>query len=519
MTSLTQGCQPAPVWLVKGRHRRGWLGCGIAPILNKASKICLNSLTTMLASLITGRGRPAEIQLESLSRAEEQWLEDHSHLIPFALGGDSAIIPPEVFTIPPQYLQWPAMHGKGATELPSSVYYFGNRPTYDDDVDDHDADSWAKRVFKERAKCEGPGWIMLHKRERCFGMAVYLQNRLPLWEWAKTKYVEVHHRNMMDESDGRWSPAGPLTYGPAGHSNKERYRAHRLLYPLTGPHEISTVNNKTWVRPQEPEPVAEWRMGHKCRDKKCKRCARYKAPWVAAWLPSRGVFPWRASGRASSPFVFRWARICDQVGHPVGLTLALRRLLFMNDRVVTDPYREKAHHEFAHSDENGLRVELEYRSFRSEWGVAYAKPWECYDHRFVARRRRAAVDRVVRNDDGSYNTEVDSDGNSDAAGSLMTMKWKTVLDWTFVKRDRKLKELPPAYQLHDSWQDIRKYFIELEGRCSRATAFRKLKEGFRIPRPEPVKKIEYAHNRRLWWYGCERETVRSYHTVEYPEDW
>jgi hypothetical protein len=82
-----------------------------------------------------------------------------------------------------------------------------------------------------------------------------------------------------------------------------------------------------------------------------------------------------------------------------------------------------------------------------------------------------------------------------------------------------LKDLPPAYQLHDSWQDIRKYFIELEGHCSRATAFRKLKEGFSIPRPEPVKKIDYADNRRLWWYGCDRETVRSYHKVEYPDEW
>jgi hypothetical protein len=60
-------------------------------------------------------------------------------------------------------------------------------------------------------------------------------------------------------------------------------------------------------------------------------------------------------------------------------------------------------------------------------------------------------------------------------------KWKVYLDYTFVTREKPREKSTkiPGYKQHDSWRVVMDYLG-----CSRRTAFRKIKEGFRIPTVE-----------------------------------
>ena len=70
-------------------------------------------------------------------------------------------------------------------------------------------------------------------------------------------------------------------------------------------------------------------------------------------------------------------------------------------------------------------------------------------------------------------------GLEPAMNSHERMQMSVKPDYTIVKSARKKSKKIPGYKTHDSAADVMAYLG-----CSRATAFRKIKAGFRIPERE-----------------------------------
>lgn len=99
----------------------------------------------------------------------------------------------------------------------------------------------------------------------------------------------------------------------------------------------------------------------------------------------------------------------------------------------------------------------------------YAKPWECYDFKAVKVHGSDSFE--------GWGQEL----NAPVMGKKMAVKVRVNLDYTIVKRAQPLEKKVPGYKLHDGWREIMAYFDSLGKPISRRTAFRKIKEGFRIP--------------------------------------
>jgi hypothetical protein len=200
---------------------------------------------------------------------------------------------------------------------------------------------------------------------------------------------------------------------------------------------------------------------------------------------------------------------------PTFLTTYLKRLLFMNDFIVTDPHPhpKRTRMTFPMYDPDGKGVEFDRHTRRMRLTAScryrYAKSIECPDHRITQGLVVAEMATWSRDDDGNYFVvveEQDSDYQEETwtAGEReipirgvefdlkhwqshrnygVTFQRKIDLRWEIRRRDRRWDFRPekvPGYQLHESWQSI----MAITG-CSRATAFRWIEKLMAEPSPEP----------------------------------
>jgi len=169
------------------------------------------------------------------------------------------------------------------------------------------------------------------------------------------------------------------------------------------------------------------------------------------WRQYTGLRPWQnPPEELVNDWVLRFTSEPDEI--PLALTIHLKRIL----KTFGATYPRdglKGYKDYPEIPYFQERVEAERRRFQlrswingAEQPPTYAKPWELVD--FKPKRRG----------------ELDS-------------KVKRYLDYTFVKREKPREVKEPGYKQHDSWRDVMAYLG-----CSRRTAFRKIKEGFRIPK-------------------------------------
>jgi hypothetical protein len=317
------------------------------------------------------------------------------------------------------------------------------------------------------------------RKRTCFGMTVYLQNRLKLWEWAKTTYTTVFYQDRLQDCDSYWFPYGPRSLYREGFSNKERYRAHRLLYPLTGPEKISTGQ----IPHHEPFPRERHhtlaghgaeKITHHCPDEcTCDLDWRIWQNWRPWQEPSGG---WSGDWELE-----RW----EPLRLHGKLTLYLKRLLWeykgtepqMPGSIYKD-WRSVNYFRLSNGKERlcmGKYTDLEVKGGQS-WWVRY---WEKYFH--------TAKVRQIEDSPGDFFSAANVLQHLDvivvASPSRNYIGVCCDLDQTTIRRKTREKKVP-GYKLHDSAADVMKYLG-----CSRATAFRRIKEGFRIPTAQSTTQI------------------------------
>lgn len=302
-----------------------------------------------------------------------------------------------------------------------------------------------------------------------FGLSVYLQGRQ---EWAKSTYTVFIPSRQLDENDGLWSPTGPRATHREGFSGKERYRAHRELYPLAGPQQINTGRigqHHPFVK--EARRTLEAKMGHECDGLLCTVCEEYRSMrmWVGPWQRRNTYHPTDSTVKA-------WLREVKKKGFviprgvrnepgkkPWVLTARLWRGLRMGDylydkdgRTASDPWKARNQQEDYRVTIEGPRRKLYSWQMGIPSELRFIADWKCV----LYRNRRLEI----------YS------------------------DWTLRKFDEPVVVVPD-YKLHLSWAEI----MDLEG-CSKRTAFRRLKanpEKYRIKGP----KIERTRTPEACWRG------------------
>jgi len=180
---------------------------------------------------------------------------------------------------------------------------------------------------------------------------------------------------------------------------------------------------------------------------------------------------WRPWENPPADHVRQWESWYDG-GIPTKLTGRLYRILWDFRGAEPDgEYKPKGVFSFSHEPSDRRRLQL--RSWIN--GKArlhkYARPWECYAWKKTdAKGAKGNVDGDVLYDAEGYVVAGEVEERPAKKPRMIVN-----IQYTIVTREHRRERKVPGYSLHDSWQDVMAYLG-----CSRRTAFRKIKEGYRI---------------------------------------
>jgi hypothetical protein len=451
----------------------------------------LTPYTPLMKSLWEPTRQTEEYWRGVLREESLNWELSYAHLLPPVLGGSGLkFTGTQTFTVPGGEGEWlTSSHSDESMKLPESVVWDSNRleaaPQFDHDAGEAaiaSEDHWVEQRVKEG-----------HRREElrsCPGKWVfkdaYLRDRAQLWEWRKGN-VRSDLKRWWDHFDFTATWWHPFETMPKPFPLELMRPEYAFFSTHTGA--IPKFNPfPKWHAPT-PKP-AGWRPfipvrqipKHRVLPPGTDRYATFGekqrheplVPGQAEPVP----MPWR---NPDPKKVAEWAAQTDgdhpnALGNPDFLSSYLKRLLFMNDYSPMDPFHSKPLFFYADSDENTRRVQL-----KASCGVRYAKSWECYDHRVIHVQAMTEAHAWERGDVGrGLRCNIES-LDEDFQGGVK-LRLKVELRWEIRRRDRHfwtVEEKVPGYKLHDTAAAVMAYLG-----CSRATAFRKIKAGFRIPKAD-----------------------------------
>ena len=435
-----------------------------------------------------------EDKTEWVPDSEDPTLGDWKFVIPPAIEDGTS----DTFSAPDGKGEWLNQHSNDPSDLPASVPWdhpgtLKTVPQYDNDVSDANEDAWAAETVKELDE------LAVLRNRTCFGLTVYLQGPL---EWRK-RSVRTDLQRFWDTFD-----FGATWWHPFKTPDPGRWEPMPREYTFFSMH-TGAIPKFTPTRWEDPTPKPAGWGPFISKDPLATHGGKQQ-PHVPGPMPDTQPvpMPWK---NPDPEKVAAWADLFEGE-QPDHLSTYLKRLLFMNDYIMTDPFRDSPVLPYAMKDTDGKDVEIDRHTRRvrltASCGHRYAKSIEIMDHRIVQKlvtEERATWERdeegrlvcLVEEQDADYQLDIWRAGEDELPirgvrfglahwqtkrNYGITFRPKINLRWEIRRRDRKWDFRPekvPGYKLHCSAQSI----MAITG-CSRATAFRWI-EKFMADQPEP----------------------------------